>query len=100
MRYLKFGKNIIFYTLLFNLAYTAYYGFNLEPINETEAILDKFCEYMFALGMVLYISPFFTMYENNVERYEKIKKRKKTISCNMSEEHTKHTGPRTTEKSL
>lgn len=77
MKLFKFGTRLVFFTLLFNIIYSIYYGWNAEPINETEAMLDKLCRYAFNIGIVCVLIPGIDLYRYSIERYEKIKNRKK-----------------------
>jgi hypothetical protein len=77
MRLFKFGTNLVFYTFIFNIIYTAYYGWNAEPINDTEAALDVICEYVFNIGIVCVLIPGVSVYKDNIERYEKRQEERK-----------------------
>lgn len=104
MRLIKFGRNLILLAIVFNFLYTAYYGFNEEPINETEKTLDTITQYMMYFGIIAFIIPLFWLYEFKVEEYERIKKRKKereknqTVPWNEHEKFGEHPRKGHTEK--
>ena len=104
MRLIKFGRNLILLAIIFNFLYTAYYGFNKEPINETEKTLDTITQYMINFGIIAFIIPLFWLYEHKVEQYERIKNRKKqkekdqAIPWHKHEEFREHPRQGHTEK--
>lgn len=77
MKLINLGKKLILLAIIFNFLYTAYYGFNKEPINETEETLDVITHYIMLTGIMCFLIPIFWLYEFKVEQYERIKKRKK-----------------------
>ena len=60
MSNIKFHNCLIIFGFLLWFAETAYFKFNLTPINNVEAFLDKFSTSLILVGMILAVFDFFT----------------------------------------
>lgn len=48
------GLDFYILTLIFNFIYTGYFGWNWEPVNETEVLLDRVSNTMVILSVIIY----------------------------------------------
>lgn len=71
MKKIKFAQSMIMILLVFFLIYNSYFGWNEEPINETEALCDEICANGFKLAMIIYLLPIFSLYESIVKKNDK-----------------------------
>lgn len=55
--------------LIFYVTYNTYYGWNWEPINETESALDIVTNWWFHITFIIYFLPLFDLYENAVKKH-------------------------------
>jgi len=60
MSNIKFHNFLIIFGFLLWFAETVYFGFNLTPINNVEAFLDKFSTGLILVGIILAVFDFFT----------------------------------------
>jgi hypothetical protein len=74
MKLIKIGRSILIVTFLYFFIYNSYFGWNLEPINETEELCDKISKIFFNIGFILYIMPLFRLYEDTIDKHNKLNK--------------------------
>lgn len=65
---LKWGGRILLVAMLFYFTYNSIYGWNEEPIDDTERLLDSISGWLYFAGFFIYMMPIVTLYEDAVKR--------------------------------
>lgn len=69
MKRIKWGTRIVALAMIYWIIYNSYYGWNAEPINDTEAFLDLIYQVAIYIGFLLYLSPLIELYEASVKKH-------------------------------
>jgi hypothetical protein len=69
MKRLKVARYMFWGLLIFFVTYNTYYGWNTQPINETEAALDSIFKLWFYVHLIIYFLPLLDLYENAVKKH-------------------------------
>lgn len=68
MKSIKWGWKLLMLSVVFYAVYNTYYGWNEEPINDTERLLDTISGWMYFISFIIYMLPFADLYEDAVKR--------------------------------
>jgi hypothetical protein len=79
MKKMIFAKWLCLISIIFWVIETAYFGFNLKPINEAEKICDQLVAISQIIAIVFYVNPIFAMWEKEVQEKEKFNERVREI---------------------
>ena len=68
MKKIKLGKKLINIGILIYFIENFYYGWNLEPMNNSELFQDYVYSIFIFSGIFIYFTPFFKLYEDIIKK--------------------------------
>lgn len=68
MKDLKYAKTIFIIAIVFYVIYNTIYGWNLQPVNETEKNLDRLCNILIIISGAFYIRPLIKIYRDEIKK--------------------------------
>jgi hypothetical protein len=71
MKKIKLAKAIIQLNFLFWVIYNTYFGWNANPLTQIEENCDTIFSLMIKVAIVIYIIPFFSLYEKIIKHEDK-----------------------------
>jgi hypothetical protein len=76
MKNIKIGGTLCFIGAIIFVIENFYFGWNMKPLSDAERYADIIVKIFIYLGIYIYMAPVFKLYEEAVEKYDKLKKSK------------------------